>query len=184
MKIAPVAVRAIVVSLILAATQGACGGGSPTTPPTTTTSTTSTTTSTTSTTTTSTTSTTTTSTTSTTTTTTTSTLPRVGYAAVHQIWSGRGCTGCHTGSQNRLNLSGGATATCAIVTSGQDVAGGQYLNEPTCTAGGSSIVSVPATGMRPNGQAHPGGTDTCFGSGGTCRTEILAWCSQGANCTN
>jgi len=149
------------------------GGGSPSEPaPVTTTTTTTTTTSTTTTTTTTTTS---------TTTTTTTTLPSVSYANVHPIWSAQGCTGCH-GSGNRLDLSGSAASVCATIRNGTDRSGGQYLDNPGCSVNGSSIIGVPATGLRPDGTGHPGGTNQCFGSGASCRQTILAWCTAGAAC--
>jgi hypothetical protein len=103
------------------------------------------------------------------------------YTLVHPIWANRGCTGCHTAG-NRLNLSGGANVTCSIVSNGTDGAGGQYLDNPTCSVTGSSILRVPSNGLRPNGAAHPGGTDACFAAGGACRRDILAWCAAGGNC--
>jgi hypothetical protein len=105
-------------------------------------------------------------------------MPAATYAQVHPLWAGRGCTGCHTGN-NRLVLSGNSGDTCTVVRNGMDSGGGPYLDNPLCTAGGSSIIAVPATGQRPGGTAHPGGTDSCFGGNGLCRQTVLAWCSAG-----
>ena len=108
-------------------------------------------------------------------------MPQATYAIVHPIWNSRNCNDCHVAA-NRLNLSGGVAATCGVVRNGQDAAGGQYLDNPTCSVNGSAILRVPSTGQRPNGSPHPGGTDNCFAAGGACRRDILAWCSGGAGC--
>jgi hypothetical protein len=113
--------------------------------------------------------------------TTTATPAPASYANVHRFWSARGCTGCHTAG-NRLVLSGSASAVCPTIRNGTDRSGGQYLDDPACSANGSSIIRVPATGRRPNGSSHPGGTNPCFGSGGTCGQTILAWCAAVAGC--
>ena len=106
-------------------------------------------------------------------------MPAGSYDLVHPLWGSHGCTDCHV-PNSRLNLSGGS-ASCGIVRDGTDIAGGQYLNNPLCS-NASSILSVPAGGVRPDNTLHPGGKDGCFASNSMCSQTILAWCRAGAAC--
>jgi hypothetical protein len=105
----------------------------------------------------------------------------VSYANVHPIWQAQGCTGCH-GSGNRLVLTASSSSVCGTIRNGTDRSGGQYLDNPSCSVNGSAIIRVPGTGQLPSGSSHPGGTNQCFGSSGSCRQTILAWCAAGAGC--
>lgn len=97
-------------------------------------------------------------------------------STVHPIWDAQTCSsgGCHDSNHLNLNLSGDAASTCPNVTS--------RLDDPLCTSSGSAIISVPSSGTLPNNFAHPGGVDSCFQSGGSCRSAVLDWCVAGADC--
>lgn len=125
--------------------------------------------------------TTTTTTSTTTTTTTTTTQPPASYANVHPLWAARGCTACHV-PPNRLVLNAASASVCTTIRNGTDAGGGQYLDNPTCSANGSSVIRVSATGLLANNMGHPGGVDACFAAGGSCREPILAWCAAAAGC--
>jgi hypothetical protein len=102
---------------------------------------------------------------------------------IHPVWASEGCTGCHDSPIRPPVLTDPPATVCPVIRDGTTTNGpGDYLDNPACTADGSWIIRVPATGSLPNGNPHTGGGGggayPCFEAGGNCRDTILLWCTQ------